>query len=79
VDSAARGQQVGSQVMDMLHTMAAHWRMWKVMLTCFKINTPAMTFYTKKKGFKIDSNSPSTCGYHEESYEILSMRVKIAK
>ena len=79
VDGAARGQQVGSQIMDMLHAMAAHWRMWKVMLTCFKVNTPAMAFYTQKKGFKIDNNSPSTCGYNDETYEILSIRVKLAK
>ena len=45
--------------------------MQKVLLTVFKNNKPAMGFYSKI-GFGIDSNSPSACGYDDESYEILS-------
>jgi hypothetical protein len=44
--------------------------LWKTMLTCFKCNLNAMTFY-KSIGFDIDCNSPSSHGY-DECYEILS-------
>lgn len=44
------------------------------MLTCFKENTAAMTFY-QKLGFDIDENSPSVGGI-DVDYEILSIDIK---
>lgn len=49
--------------------------MWKTMLTCFKCNGPAMTFY-KHIGFDIDCNSPSKYGF-DECYEILSDKPRL--
>ncbi len=45
--------------------------MWKTMLTCFKCNESAMSFY-KRIGFAVDTNSPSQFGHFDEPYEILS-------
>ena len=61
--------------MDLLLKISNHWKMWKVLLTVFKTNKPAMDFYTKI-GFGIDANSPSSCGYNDEVYEILSNKPK---
>lgn len=44
------------------------------MLTCFKANDAAMRFYFRQ-GFKIDENSPSSCGYPHEKYEILTKTI----
>lgn len=68
-----QGLKIGRFLMDQLLKISNHWKMWKVLLTCFKINKPAMDFYFKL-GFGIDANSPSSCGYDEEVYEILSNR-----
>jgi GNAT superfamily N-acetyltransferase len=68
-----QGLKIGRFLMDQLLKISNHWKMWKVLLTCFKINKPAMDFYFKI-GFGIDANSPSSCGYDEEVYEILSNR-----
>ena len=65
------------QLMDLLVKIAKHWRMWKVLLTCFKNNEPAMDFY-HKIGFGIDANSPSSFGFHTENYEILSNKPMMA-
>ena len=45
--------------------------MKKVILTCFKMNIPAIQFY-KKCGFKIDASSPTNYGNRDELYEIFS-------
>lgn len=66
-----RSLGIGEHLMGMLKTIAEKTTMWKILLTCFKYNTGAMKFY-KRVGFGIDHNSPSQCGYHGESYEILS-------
>mmetsp|Transcript_30986 Transcript_30986/g.29598 ORF Transcript_30986/g.29598 Transcript_30986/m.29598 type:complete len:217 (-) Transcript_30986:83-733(-) len=68
-----QGLKIGRFMMDQLLKISSHWKMWKVLLTCFKINKPAMDFYFKI-GFGIDTNSPSSCGYEEEVYEILSSK-----
>jgi ribosomal protein S18 acetylase RimI-like enzyme len=61
----------GQAIMEMIMQISEKTLMRKVLLTCFKINVAAMQFY-KKIGFRIDSNSPSQCGYEGECYEILS-------
>ena len=63
--------------MDMLTKISEHWSMWKVLLTCFKNNIPAMEFY-HKIGFGIDANSPSSFGHNNEVYEMLSNKPKSA-
>lgn len=66
---------LGKSIMDLLLQIAHKTLMRKVLLTCFKINIPAMQFY-KSIGFGIDPNSPSQCGYDGEPYEILSNKPK---
>lgn len=68
---------ISPQLMDLLIRISKHWKMWKVLLTCFKNNQQAMDFY-HKIGFGIDSNSPSSCGYNNEDYEILSNVPKVS-
>ena len=60
-------------MMDILLQMASHWRLWKIILTCFKRNQQAMNFYLKQ-GFGIDKNSPSLWDCPDELYEILSKK-----
>jgi len=62
---------LGRLLMSQLVTIAERLRMWKVMLTCFKRNEGAISFY-RRCGFDIDSNSPSSFGNENEDYEILS-------
>jgi len=64
---------LGRLLMSQLVTIAERLRMWKVMLTCFKRNEGAISFY-RRCGFDIDSNSPSSFGNVDEDYEILSNR-----
>jgi ribosomal protein S18 acetylase RimI-like enzyme len=70
VDGAYQKKGVGEFFMKNLQIISDQMKMWKILLTCFKFNTPAMNFY-KKLGYGIDHNSPSRHGY-EECYEILS-------
>ena len=51
--------------------------MWKILLTVFKINTQALSFYHSMK-FGIDANSPSSYGNNDNNidYEILSDKPK---
>lgn len=70
-----RGRGLGTILMDHLKKIADHFELRKILLTVFKINTRALEFY-KKVGFGIDANSPSSCGFHDETYEILSNKPK---
>lgn len=67
-----RGKNLGSSLLNCLKSISGHVGTIKILLTCLKLNTKALQFY-EKNGFKIDSNSPSACGF-EESYELLSCR-----
>lgn len=64
---------LGRALMRLVVETARSTRMWKTMLTVFKRNQPAMNFYLNT-GFKIDANSPSSCGHNSECYEILSCK-----
>lgn len=64
------------KLMQALLKISSHFKMWKTMLTCFKLNTSALDFY-KSIGFDIDANSPSVHGYDDECYEILSDKPKL--
>ena len=61
---------MGKRFMQILEIMAMQMKMRSVMLTVFKINQDAMTFYQKLK-YDIDESSPSRFG-DEADYEILS-------
>lgn len=76
VKHSHRGQKIGAQLMSIIAQIAAHYKMWKTMLTVFKANVAAINFYTKL-GFGIDANSPSSFGHHEECYEIFSDKPKL--
>jgi GNAT superfamily N-acetyltransferase len=67
---------LGTQLMKILIRIEEHFQLWKTMLTCFKINDQALKFYASI-GFEIDANSPSSFGFHEECYEILSNKPKL--
>jgi ribosomal protein S18 acetylase RimI-like enzyme len=62
---------IGKYLMNLLSKVSNTCRMWKILLTCFKENTAAMSFY-RSIGYNIDVNSPSRCGHEDETYEILS-------
>jgi GNAT superfamily N-acetyltransferase len=64
---------LGRRLMQLVTETARSLRMWKTMLTVFKRNLPAMHFYLSI-GFNVDANSPSSCGYNSECYEILSCK-----
>ena len=71
VSSSFQHKGIGKYLMQLLNGVSTTCRMWKIMLTCFKENTTALKFYYSI-GYNIDVNSPSRCGYEEETYEILS-------
>mmetsp|Transcript_31420 Transcript_31420/g.53021 ORF Transcript_31420/g.53021 Transcript_31420/m.53021 type:complete len:212 (+) Transcript_31420:55-690(+) len=73
VGDAFRKCGAGTFLMDKLRQISMHYHMRKILLTCFKFNTTALSFY-KKVGFGIDSNSPSNYDNGTECYEILSDR-----
>mmetsp|Transcript_31252 Transcript_31252/g.42329 ORF Transcript_31252/g.42329 Transcript_31252/m.42329 type:complete len:93 (-) Transcript_31252:59-337(-) len=57
--------------MLVLERIAMQFGMKKVMLTVFKCNAVAMSFYVEKMGYQVDDTSPSCFG-EDCSYEILS-------
>lgn len=64
---------MGKRFMQIMEILAMQMKMRSVMLTVFKINQDAMTFYEKLK-YGIDESSPSQFG-DEADYEILSKTV----
>ena len=62
--------------MSIVIEISNQFKMWKILLTCFKSNCNAISFY-KSVGFDIDSNSPSKHGMNDECYEILSNKPKL--
>ncbi|ETV85892.1 hypothetical protein H257_02432 [Aphanomyces astaci] len=65
-------QGLGKRLMQLLQLIGRKYRMKLILLTVFKTNVAAMTFYTETLGFDIDDTSPSAHGDMSESYEILS-------
>lgn len=62
-------------MISILKLIAKHFKMWKILLTCFKINKEAMAFYDKS-GFRVDAISPSMFGDNSVNYEILSHKTR---
>ncbi|OQR83866.1 N-acetyltransferase [Achlya hypogyna] len=63
---------LGKRLMQLLELIGRKYKMKWILLTVFKANTSALTFYTHKLGYDIDETSPSQHGNLDESYEILS-------
>ena len=61
--------------MRMAQRIAKEQSMTKILLTVFKKNRQAMTFYRDKLGYGIDESSPSKFGDHDVDYEILSLKI----
>ncbi|KAH8554935.1 hypothetical protein BGW37DRAFT_511969 [Umbelopsis sp. PMI_123] len=76
IDESARGRGLGEYLINLLEDIGKHWKMEKVMLTVFKVNTGALRFYIKKLGFELDEISPGKCLSARQArkfdYEILS-------
>eukprot|EP00903_Cladosiphon_okamuranus_P018756 g17258.t1 len=72
VASWAKRRGLGRRMMQALELLANRHGMTKVMLTVFKENTQAMSFYTKKMKYGVDKDSPSNWDQPDEVYEILS-------
>jgi len=71
IDSVFRRCGIGKKLMGITECIARNESMSKILLTVFKSNQEAMSFYTKKMGFNIDETSPSEFG-ESVDYEILS-------
>ncbi|CAM9408053.1 unnamed protein product [Sphacelaria rigidula] len=63
---------LGRRMMQALELLANRHFMTKVMLTVFKENEQAMSFYTTKMRYCVDKDSPSNWDQPDEVYEILS-------
>lgn len=74
VDMCARRCGLGRHIMSILELVARNSQMKKSMLTVFKNNEAAITFYTHKMKYIVDEISPSMYG-EDADYEILSKRV----
>jgi hypothetical protein len=62
--------------MILLEMISLTTQMKKVMLTVFKFNHPAMSFYMNKMKYIIDPSSPSIWNAdHSTDYEILSKQL----
>ena len=68
---------LGRHLMSALYAIGERFKMFKVMITCFKHNESAIAFY-KKLGYIIDICSPSRCGDDSKSYEIMNLRIRSA-
>lgn len=64
----------GKHLMQLLQEVGLRFKMFKVMLTCFKHNEGTLSFYNKL-GYSPDVRSPSKCGEIAD-YEILSLKMK---
>ena len=75
VCKTVQGHGIGRQLMSLLVQTADKLKLWKVLLTCFTVNTQALKFY-REIGFDTDVNSPIANGVAAD-YEILSNRPKL--
>ncbi|MGK3733175.1 MAG: ribosomal protein S18 acetylase RimI-like enzyme [Bacillariaceae sp.] len=74
IESIYRRCGIGKRLMGITERIARNESMLKVLLTVFKSNQEAMSFYTKKMGYNIDDTSPTKYG-ESVDYEILSSLV----
>jgi len=64
---------IGAHLMAILQILADKFRMRKVVLTVFKHNDTALSFYQKKLAFRMDSTNPKE---NEYDYVILCKKVE---
>jgi len=74
IESTYRRCGVGKRLMGIAELIGREQSMTKLLLTVFKSNHQAMTFYTKTLGYNIDESSPSKFG-ESVDYEILSLEL----
>ena len=72
VSDRAQRSGLGKRLMNIMELVALKNGMQKVMLTVFKMNGGAMTFYREKMKYAIDESSPSNFDGEVADYEILS-------
>jgi N-alpha-acetyltransferase 40, natD catalytic subunit len=74
IESNYQRRGIGAAVMKILHHLARKFKMFKVMLTCFKHNKEALKFYKKQLKYHNDISCPSKFN-QEACYEILSLNI----
>jgi GNAT superfamily N-acetyltransferase len=74
IDASYRRQGLGKKMTALIETIALEAEIPKVMLTVFKANQAAMTFYQQLQ-YDIDESSPSNHNDPSADYEILSRMV----
>lgn len=75
IQSTHQKAGLGKRLMTLVELLALKSKMHKVMLTVFKTNAKAMSFYLNKMKYKVDECSPSNFEGEENEncdYEILS-------
>lgn len=71
IEQGYQRKGIGAMAMKLLTYIAREFKMFKVMLTCFKENTQALKFYKKQLKYHNDPSCPSKFN-QEACYEILS-------
>ena len=79
-----KGLGFGSRMMEVVERIAQNGGLRKVVLTCFKHNDIAMSFYLDKLMYEVDETSPSKWTHVDPSnanvdYEILSKRIELVQ
>ena len=74
IASAYRRCGIGKRLMGVAERIAREQSMKKVVLTVFKNNHGAISFYQKALGYYVDESSPSKSGNLNVDYEILSLK-----
>ena len=75
IDSRFQRQRLGKKLMTFMQRIAMKMKMKKVMLTVFKMNVKALSFYKNKLGYDVDESSPDDDD-DDADYEILSKMVQ---
>jgi ribosomal protein S18 acetylase RimI-like enzyme len=78
IDASYRRQGLGKKMTALIETIALEAEIPKVMLTVFKVNQAAMTFYQQLQ-YDIDECSPSNHNDPSADYEILSRMLSSTK
>lgn len=75
VSSQAQRSGLGKRLMNIMELIALKLDMKKIMLTVFKNNGAAMSFYLDRMKYEIDESSPSNFDGEVADYEILSKTI----
>lgn len=72
IHSKFQRQSLGKKLMMFMQIIGMKMKMKRLMLTVFKSNLKALSFYKNKLGYTVDESSPDV-----EDYEILSKSIQI--